>query len=80
MLVVVSKALNGLAPTYIADLLTSPITQRSLRSSSQNLLAVPRARLKLKGDRAFLCMPQDFGIVYQPILAILPLSQFINQV
>ncbi len=44
----VFKSLNGLAPPYLADKPT-----RSLRSSDQLLLTVPRSRLKLRGDRAF---------------------------
>ena len=43
----------GLAPNYIADMLIDYEPARSLRSSGGGLLAVPRWRLKLKGDRAF---------------------------
>ena len=35
------KALNGLAPAYIKDLLKPYIPTRTLRSSTQNLLEVP---------------------------------------
>nr|XP_033503092.1 uncharacterized protein wu:fi75a02 [Epinephelus lanceolatus] len=47
-------ALNGLAPSYISDLLTPYSTPRSLRSADLGLLAVPRSRLKL---RAFSAPP-----------------------
>ncbi len=50
LLVFVFKSLNGLAPTYL-DALVKRHT--SARSSDQQLLTIPRARLKLKGDRAF---------------------------
>ncbi len=38
---------------YISNLLHPYITSRSLRSSDQGLLVVPRAQLKTKGDLAF---------------------------
>ena len=47
------KSLNNLAPSYISDLLTPYIPSRSLRSSSQSLLVVPRSIQKSYGDRAF---------------------------
>ncbi len=50
---IVFKSLNGLAPPYLADLLKRHTPTRSLRSSDQLLLTVPRSRLKLRGNRAF---------------------------
>ncbi len=47
------KALNGLAPLYLTELLKPYETGRCLRSSFNELLAVPRTRYKTKGDRAF---------------------------
>lgn len=47
------KSLNGLAPTYLSDLLQPHVPLRSLRSADQLLLVVPRSRLKHRGDRAF---------------------------
>ena len=52
-LLLVFKALHGLASSYIADIIHPHVAPRSLRSSSQGLLHVPRSRLKQKGDRAF---------------------------
>ena len=49
----VFKALSGLAPSYIGDLLIPYSAPRSLRSSSQNLLCIPKTHLKTKGDGAF---------------------------
>ncbi len=49
----VFKVLNGLAPSYLSDLLSLRSPGRCLRSSNQKLLLVPRSRLKKKGDRAF---------------------------
>ena len=47
------KALNNLFPGYISDLLETYKPTRSLRSSSRNLLVIPRSKLKSYGDRAF---------------------------
>ena len=43
------KALNNLCPSYISDLLEAYKPTRSLRSSSRNLLAIPRSKLKSYG-------------------------------
>ena len=53
ILLLVFKSLNNLAPSYISDLLTPYILSRSLRSSNQSLLVVPRSIQKSYGDRAF---------------------------
>ncbi len=47
------KALHNSAPDYICDLIKPYTAPRSLRSSDQLLLSVPRSRCKTKGDRAF---------------------------
>ena len=53
------KALNGLAPVYLSDLLNDYTLVRDLRFSSHNLLMVPMSNLKLYGDRAFsFCAPK----------------------
>lgn len=46
------KGQNGLAPDYIKDMLCSYVPTRRLRSSNQNLLAVPSTNLGY-GKRAF---------------------------
>ena len=52
------KALNGLAPSYLSDLVKFYAPERNLRSSSQNFLAVPFSKTKSYGDRAFsVCAP-----------------------
>ena len=45
ILLLVYKALNETAPTYISELLKYHTSERKLRSSSQHLLATPKARL-----------------------------------
>ena len=47
------KALHGLAPSYLSELLHPYTPSRSLRSADQLLLIEPRARLKSRGERAF---------------------------
>ena len=49
----VFKAINGQAPSYLSDLLHPHSATRSLRSSYKGLLHIPRSRLKQKGGRAF---------------------------
>ena len=53
VLLYVFKALHGLAPEYISDLISLHQSNRSLRSDDQLHLMVPRSRLKCKGDWAF---------------------------
>lgn len=53
ILLLTFKALNGLAPQYLTDLLDPHIPVRRLRSSGAALLDVPTSRLVTKGDRAF---------------------------
>ena len=53
ILLLVYKALNGRAPSYISELLKYHTSGWKLRSSSQYLLATQKARLKTYGERAF---------------------------
>lgn len=53
VLTFVFKALHGLVPAYISDLIWPYSPWRSLRSSSGKLLTVQFSCLKSKGDRAF---------------------------
>lgn len=47
------RALNGLAPDYISELIIPYVPGRRLRSANDNLLAVPSSRLRTYGDRRF---------------------------
>ena len=47
------KALNGLAPQYLADLIQPTSHTRTLRSCSKLLLKVPRTHSVTYGDRSF---------------------------
>ena len=53
ILLLTYKALNGLAPDYIRDLLAFNISGPTLKSSNNRLLDEPRANLKTFGERAF---------------------------
>ena len=52
-LLLTNKALNGMAPKYIADLLRSYTPTKQLRSLSKNLLVTPKSNLKFYSDRSF---------------------------
>ncbi len=52
ILLLVYKALNGLGPKYISDLLLRYEPSRPLRSSGAGLLSVPRVKTK-QGEAAF---------------------------
>ncbi len=52
-LLFVFKAVHGMAPAYVSELIVVRQAPRSLRSNNKLLLTVPRTHLKLKGDRAF---------------------------
>ncbi|XP_054864080.1 uncharacterized protein LOC129348233 [Amphiprion ocellaris] len=53
VLLLVFKCLNGLAPSYLSDLLLTYRPSRILRSSGSGLLSIPQARTKTHGEAAF---------------------------
>ncbi|KAF7644377.1 hypothetical protein LDENG_00222770, partial [Lucifuga dentata] len=53
ILLLVFKAVHNQAPAYIRDLLSFYKPDRYLRSSSKNLLVVPKSHLVTKGNQAF---------------------------
>ncbi len=53
ILLITFKALHGLAPCYILDLLTPYEPVRTLRSLGRGVLSIPESRLISRGDRAF---------------------------
>ena len=53
VLLLTYKALHGLAPTYLHDLVLSYIPTRTLRSQDAGLLIVPRISKQTAGGRAF---------------------------
>ena len=67
ILLLVYKALHDLSPSYLKDLLAYNSSQRKLRSTSHELLRIPRSRLKSYGD-AFASQDQSYGTSYHWIL------------
>ena len=53
ILVITFKALHGLVPSYIVDLIKPYVPARNLRSANQNLLQQPKFNLKTFGARVF---------------------------
>ena len=53
VLLMTFKALHGLAPRYLTDLITPYVPPRSLRSLDLSLLKKPKSRMKTFGDRSF---------------------------
>ncbi|XP_056587301.1 uncharacterized protein LOC130407959 isoform X1 [Triplophysa dalaica] len=53
IILITYKALNGLAPTYLTELLSRYNPSRSLRSQNLGLLTIPRITKSTKGGRAF---------------------------
>lgn len=53
ILLLTYKAINGLAPLYLSELLTPYCSNRDSRLNNRGLLQIPQTRLKTCGDRAF---------------------------
>jgi len=71
---------HGLAPAYLSDLLKAYNPTRSLRSSSQTLLVIPKSRLKTYGDRSFaVAAPKLWNELPKGIRCSDSLSIFLNR-
>ena len=70
----VYKALNGQAPTYIADFLRPYHPPRKLRSAYKKLLSQPPCRLKWYDDRAFCCAAP---VVWNNVLTVWKLRRLL---
>ena len=53
ILLLVYKALNGMAPSYLSDFICYRTSTQTLRSTSQKFLAVSQTNTKSYGDRVF---------------------------
>jgi hypothetical protein len=72
------KILTFNQPSYLASLVNFNIAPRTLRSSDQHLLYLPRT-CTVTGDRAFnLAAPKKYGTLYQSPFAPLLLSPHSN--
>ena len=56
ILIMCFKAQNNLAPSYMSDLIHKHNPVRTLRSSSQHLLAVHHVNMHTCGDRSFVAL------------------------
>ncbi len=63
IVLIVYKSLNGMAPSYIFDLLIEHNVTRSLRSSNQRLLFVPKTRRTCRVIALLLQLRQDSGMI-----------------
>ena len=66
ILMLLYKALNGLSPSYISNLLSFCTSSYHLHSCSKKLLQVPRSMLRSYGDQRFSFLLQDlnYGTAY----------------
>ncbi len=75
------KALNGLAPYYLCNLLLPYSPPRSLRSSDSRLLVVPRYRLSSMGGRSFSVVDSKLcNSLPSPLCLANSLSEFKSQI
>ena len=71
------KAIHGLAPKYLRDLLTFKSSLYNLRSSDSILLSMPVARSKTLGDRAFMvAAPRLWNSLPKELRAITNVNSF----
>ena len=77
-LLFVFKALNGLAPQYISELLVVKSNMyHSLRSNSGNILVTPKSRTVTYGDRNFMnAAPRLWNSLPDPLRNCDKLDQF----
>ena len=77
ILLVTYKALNGMAPKYIADLLQPYTPTRRLRSSSKDLFVTPKPNLKFYGNRSIqVAAPRLWNSLTDDIRSIQNLDVF----
>lgn len=77
LLLLTYKVLNGLAPSYLSDLLVIKNIPRELRSSSTCNLKIPPSRTVSYGDRAFsIAAPQLWNVLPPEIRAAPTLTLF----
>ena len=71
------KALNGLAPPYISDLISKYEPRRPLRSAGRGLLKPMVPKLKRTGGRSFtVAAPGMWNLLPQPLRLATDLESF----
>ena len=77
ILLITFKAIHGLAPKYLCDLLTSKSSLYNLRSSDSIILSMPAARSKTLGDRALMAAaPRLWNSLPKELRAITNVNSF----
>ena len=77
ILFITFKAIYGLAPKYLCDLLTFKSSLYNLRSSGSILLSMPAVRSKTLGDRAFMvAAPRLWNSLPKELRAITNVNSF----
>ena len=77
ILLLTFKCLNGLAPDYLSELLSVRDTGRTLRSSRDLLLDIPKSRTKTWGERSFaVCAPRLWNALPQYLRSAESVSSF----
>ena len=80
ILLLTYKALNGMAPKYIADFIQPYTPTRQLRSFSKNLLVTPKSNLKFYGDRSFqVAAPRLWNSLSDEIRSIQNIHYFLER-
>ena len=77
ILLITFKAIHGLAPKYLCDLLTFKSSLYNLRSSESILLSMPAVRSKTLGDGAFMvAAPRLWNSLPKELRAITNVNSF----
>lgn len=80
VLMFVFKAINGLAPTYLSEMVTVYQPARTLRSSQNTFLIIPKFRYKKFGSRSFAIQgPTLWNALPSPLRNITVFSVFKSQ-
>ena len=77
IILITFKAIHGLAPKYLRNLLTFKSSLYNLRSSGSILLSMPAVRSKTLGDRAFMvAAPRLWNSLPKELRAITNVNSF----
>jgi hypothetical protein len=79
ILLIVYKIVNQIAPAYLCHLLQQYVPKRALRSSTKELLAIPKTNTATYGDRAFsIAGPKNWNRLPDTLRETQTLSSFKN--
>ena len=72
------KALHGLSPSYISEMLVPYCPTRTLRSSGKDLLTIPESQLAATGDRYFTVLAPKLWNALPEQIRLADLVTFFN--